>query len=117
MAVKECTVVIHDLNQTAHSLDVTAETLYEAIALASPRCAVTNGSATSEEDCTTVTVTVRRHPEVTHVVKIQDFENWLNTGGKTPADKVLKTRLRQMLGMDKELGGFQCGGPWPYGGN
>jgi hypothetical protein len=27
-------VVIHDLNHTAHSLDVTAETLYEAVAQA-----------------------------------------------------------------------------------
>jgi hypothetical protein len=42
-----------------------------------------------------------RHPEVTHVVKIQGFENWLNRGGKSPADTALKSRLRQMLGMSK----------------
>ena len=34
MALKACTVVIHDLNETEHQLDVTAETLYEAIAQA-----------------------------------------------------------------------------------
>jgi hypothetical protein len=50
---------------------------------------------------TTVTVKVR-HPEVTHVVKIQNFENWLNRGCKSPADTALKTRLRQMLGMGKQ---------------
>jgi hypothetical protein len=34
VVLKACTVVIHDLNDTAHSLDVTAESLYEAIAQA-----------------------------------------------------------------------------------
>jgi hypothetical protein len=32
--LKACTVVIHDLNETAHTLDVTAATLYEAVAQA-----------------------------------------------------------------------------------
>ena len=32
MSLKSCTVVVHDLNQTAHAIDVTAESLYEAIA-------------------------------------------------------------------------------------
>jgi len=32
--LKTCTVVIHDLNETAHTLDVTAATLYEAVAQA-----------------------------------------------------------------------------------
>jgi hypothetical protein len=40
-----------------------------------------------------------RNPEVTHIVKIQDFENWLNRGCKSPAETVLKARLRQILGM------------------
>jgi hypothetical protein len=34
VALKACTVVIHDLNKTEHALDVTAETLYEAVAQA-----------------------------------------------------------------------------------
>jgi hypothetical protein len=50
---------------------------------------------------TTVTVKVRQ-PEVTHVVKIQDFERWLNNNGKTPAEIVLKTRLRQILGAQED---------------
>jgi hypothetical protein len=48
---------------------------------------------------TTVTVKVRQ-PEVTHIVKMQDFENWLKRRGKTPAEIVLKSRLRQLLGMN-----------------
>jgi hypothetical protein len=34
VSLKACTVVVHDLNDTAHSLDVSAETLYEAVAQA-----------------------------------------------------------------------------------
>jgi hypothetical protein len=47
-------------NETDHALDGTAETLYEAV-VSPPTIKV-------------------RHPEVTHVVKIQDFENWLERG-------------------------------------
>jgi hypothetical protein len=100
VALKACTVVIHDLNENAHTLDVTAATLYEAVAQA---LATARGHDWVEEigrGLTTVTVKVR-NPEVTHIVKIQDFENWLNRGCKIPAESVLKARLRQMLGMDK----------------
>ncbi|MGA8621955.1 MAG: hypothetical protein WB660_25950 [Candidatus Sulfotelmatobacter sp.] len=34
MTLKRCTVIIHDLNQTEHALDVTTEMLYEAVAQA-----------------------------------------------------------------------------------
>ena len=34
MTLRASTVTIHDLEQTAHSLDVTAETRYEAVAQA-----------------------------------------------------------------------------------
>ena len=100
MPLKACTVVIHDLNETAHTLDVTVATLYEAVAQA---LAAARGRDWVEEigrGLTTVTVKVR-NPEVTHKVKIQDFENWLNRGCRSPKETVLKARLRQMLEMDK----------------
>jgi len=98
VALKACTVVVHDLNEAAHVIDVTAESLYEAIAqaLAALRGHDWVGDIGKGPDHR------YRHPEVTHVVKIQDFENWLNRGCKSPADTALKTRLRHMLGMDKQ---------------
>jgi hypothetical protein len=36
-------------------------------------------------------------PEVEHRVLIQDFERWLESGGKTPAEIALKSRLRTLL--------------------
>jgi hypothetical protein len=101
VAPKACTVVVHDLNDTAHSLDVTAETLYEAVAQALATVRGHDWVGDIGRGLTTVTVKVR-NPEVTHNVKIQDFENWLNRGCKSPAETVLKARLRQMLAVDKQ---------------
>lgn len=98
MALKACTVVVHDLNENTHAVEVTAESLYEAVAQALASLHGRDWVGDIGRGLTTVTVKVR-HPEVTHVVRIQDFENWLNRGCKSPADMVLKTRLRQMLGM------------------
>ena len=101
MPLRTCTVVNHDLNQTAHSLEVTAETLYEAVAQALAVLSDHDWVDEIGKGLTTVTVTIR-NPEVTHTVKIQDFESWLNRACKSPAETVLKTRLRQMLGVHKQ---------------
>src|SRR5215813_2378079 len=98
MPLRACRVTIHDLNDVAHSLDVTAATLYEAVAEALATLRGREWVGEIGKGLTTVTVKVRQ-PEVTHVVKIQDFENWLRRQGKTPAEIVLKSRLRQLLGM------------------
>ena len=37
-----------------------------------------------------------RQPDVTHPVRIKDFETWMNRQDRTPAEIVLKSRLRQM---------------------
>jgi hypothetical protein len=100
VVLRACTVVVHDLNDNAHAIDVTAASLYEAVAQALAALRGHEWVGDIGRGLTTVTVKVR-HPEITHVVKIQDFENWLNRGGKSPADTVLKTRLRQMLGINK----------------
>jgi hypothetical protein len=101
VALKACTVIVHDLNDTAHQLDVSAETLYEAVAQALATVRGHEWAGDIGKGLTAVTVKVR-NPEVTHIVKIQDFENWLNRGCKSPADTVLKARLRRMLGTSKE---------------
>ncbi len=101
MPLKACTVIVHDLNETAHAVDVTAGTLYEAVAQALATLHGHDWVGDIGKGLTTATVKIR-HPEVTHVVKIQDFENWLNRGCKSPAETALKTRLRQMLGTDTQ---------------
>lgn len=92
MTLRAFTVIVHDLNDVGHSLDVTAATLYEAVAQALAELRGHEWVGEIGRGLTTVTVKVRQ-PEVTHVVKIQDFENGLRRRGKTPAEIVLKSRL------------------------
>jgi hypothetical protein len=88
------------MNDTSHSVDVTAATLYEAVAQA--LAALQTHEWVGQIACGLNTATVKiKHPEITHVVKIQDFEKWLNRQGRTPAEIVLKERLRQILGARK----------------
>jgi hypothetical protein len=101
MLLRACKVTIHDLNAVAHSLDVTAATLYEAVAEALSTLRGHEWVGEIGKGLTEVTVKVRQ-PEVTHTVRIKDFENWLNRQGRTPAEIVLKSRLRQMLGMKQD---------------
>jgi hypothetical protein len=98
VTLKACTVVVHDLNDTAHSLDVTAETLYEAVAQARAAARGHEWVGDIGGGLTTVTVKVP-NPEIPHIVKIQDLENWLNRGRKNPKEMAMKARLNQMLGM------------------
>ena len=91
------------MNQTAHSLEVTAETLFEAIAEAIVALHGNDWVGEIGRGLTTVSVTVR-HPEVTHVVKIMDFEKWLNGPSKSPAEIMLKVRLREILGSSDQRG-------------
>jgi hypothetical protein len=36
-------------------------------------------------------------PQIEHRVKISDFEAWLSCAGKSPAEMVLKSRLRDII--------------------
>jgi hypothetical protein len=44
----------------------------------------------------TITIAVKE-PEVEHRVRIKDFENWLASNGKSPAEQALKSDLRELL--------------------
>jgi hypothetical protein len=70
-------VVVKDAAHIAHTVEVTAETLYEAGARRSPRSAAKRWADQIAAGSATVTVRVRQ-PEVTHVEKLWGFENWLN---------------------------------------
>ncbi len=98
MPLRACTVTLHDVNDVPHSLDVTAGTLYEVVAAALSTLRGHEWVGEIGKGLTEVTVRVRQ-PEVTHRVWIKDFENWLKRQGRTPAEIVLKCRLRRMLGL------------------
>jgi len=49
---------------------------------------------------TPITVKVK-HPEIEHMVRVQDFERWLEASPRSPAEMILKSRLRELLAKGK----------------
>ena len=97
MALRTCRVTCRDLNGVEHSVEVTADSLYEAVAHGLRAFREADWAGDIGHGQTTVTVAVKQ-PEVEHKVRIRDFEAWLESTGRNPAEMSLKTRLRELLG-------------------
>ena len=94
--LRTCKVSVTDMRDVEHTIDVTAETLYEAIA---------GALAALQQDCwvgdipqglNTVSVLVQ-HPPIKHEVKMKDFLSWLGRQGGSPAQVMLRERVRKLL--------------------
>ena len=96
MAVRTCRVSCRDLRGIEHTVEVTADSLYEAVAQALRVFREDTWVDEIGRRLTAVKVVVTQ-PEVEHRVVIRDFERWLDSGGKTPAEITLKSRLRTLL--------------------
>ena len=97
MVLRTCTVAVKDVQDVEHSVEVTAETLYEAIAIALAALQQDNWVGEIGQGFATVTVVVQQ-PPVRHEVKIKDFVSWLGRQGRSPAEVVLKQKLDRILG-------------------
>ena len=83
-----------DADGVEHSVEVSAGSLYEAIARA---LQVFRQHDWVGDVARNWTLTVRaRQPEVEHKVRVGDFENWLAAQGKSPAEESLKNQLRSL---------------------
>jgi len=91
-----CTVSYCDLKGVEHVIEVTADSLYEAVAQGLRVFRENDWIDEMGRGQTTISVAVS-HPEVQHKVRIQDFERWLESQGRTPAEMSLKARLRELL--------------------
>ena len=97
MVLRTCTVAVKDIREVEHSIEVTAETLYEAIATALGAFQQDNWVGEIGQAFTIVTVVVQQ-PPVKHEVKMKDFVSWLGRQGRSPAEVVLKQKLERILG-------------------
>ena len=85
VALRTCTVAVKDVRDVEHSVEVIAETLYEAIATALAALQQDNWVGEIGQGFATVTVLVQQ-PPVKHEVKIKDFVSWLGRQGRSPAE-------------------------------
>jgi hypothetical protein len=89
---------VKDIRDVEHSIEVTAETLYEAIAMALAALQQDNWVGEIGQGFTTVSVVVHQ-PPVKHEVKMKDFVSWLGRHqGRSPAEVMLKQKLEKILG-------------------
>lgn len=80
-----------------HAVEVTADSLFEAVALGLAefrRCGFTDASL---GPATALTVAVKT-PATSHQVLVGKLHDWLNGGAKSPREMVLKNRLKELVG-------------------
>jgi hypothetical protein len=84
------------MRDVEHTVDVTAETLYEAVAAALATLQQDSWVGEIAQGLNTVSVLVQQ-PPVKHEVKINDFVSWLGRKGGSPAEVTLRERVTRML--------------------
>ena len=93
--LRSCTVACRDLAGHDHTVEVTAESLYEAVGKALLILRQDQWVEEIGEGLTEVRVRVSQ-PAVEHKVLIKDFRTWLARQGRTPAEQALKKKLAEM---------------------
>ena len=85
-----------DLKGVEHAIEVTADSLYEAVAQGLRAFRENDWVEDIGRGQTTITVVVKQ-PAVEHKVRVREFEQWLESQGRTPAEMSLKSRLRDLV--------------------
>ena len=87
-----CVVSYLDISGIRHSVEVEAESLYEAAAMAV--------RAFRQHNCEPRGIQkleVEIRSSVTHTLTVNRFEEWLSGSCKSPRDAILKERLRELV--------------------
>jgi len=100
MPVRSCRVTISDMNGVAHTVDVTAATLYEAVALGLAAIRTDDWVVGIPEGLNAVKVRVTDVP-VEHQVKLQDFLKWVERKGGSPRETTDRLRIREIIGLPR----------------
>jgi len=98
MPVRSCRVTIQDMEGVSHTVDVTAMTLYEAVAQGLAAVRANDWVAGIAEGLNAIRVSVS-DVRIEHEVKIGDFTKWLEKTGGSPREISERQRIRSILGM------------------
>ncbi len=100
MPVRSCKVTIEDMNGVRHTVDVTAGSLYEAVALGLAAIRSDDWATGIAQGLNPVKVRVMNVP-VEHEVRLMDFTKWLDRDGGSPRERSDRDRIRSILDMEK----------------
>jgi hypothetical protein len=93
---RSCRVSFTDSEGLEHAVEVAAASVYEAAVLALAEFRRCGFADTIFGPATRLTIRVKQ-PETEHTVSVGKLQSWLDGGGKSPNEQVLKNRLREML--------------------
>jgi hypothetical protein len=96
MPVRSCRVTVRDMDGVDHTVQVTAATLYEAVALGLASLRGEEWVGAIPEGLNAVRVSVTNIP-IEHSVRIQDFNAWLRRESGTPRERTDRARVREIL--------------------
>lgn len=99
MPTRTCRVTIQDLDRVSHTVEVTASSLYEAVAQGLAAIRGNEWVSGFAEGNGVVKVSVA-DVRVEHEVKLGDFTKWLETKGRSPRDVMQRQKIREILGME-----------------
>ena len=101
MAIRSCRVANTDMEGIAHAVEVSAGTLYEAVALGLAAIRGNDWVMGIAEGVNVVRVRVTAIP-IEHEVILGDFTKWLERKGGSPKEVYDRNRIRQILQMPNE---------------
>jgi|SRR5215469_4003008 len=101
MEVRSCRVTICDMDGVKHTVEVTAATLFEAVALGLKQLQGNDWVAGIERATDAVTVSVKSVP-MEHQVRISEFTKWLERSPTNPAEVIRKQKVREILGLPRK---------------
>ena len=96
MGVRACRVTVHDLDGIEHTAEVTASSLYEAVAIGLR--VIRDSEWAGQLPQSLGKITVSSAPvHVEHTVKFDAFNRWIRQQGRGPADMMQRRRIRELL--------------------
>src|SRR5438552_13913207 len=110
MAIRSCRVTIRDMEGVTHTVEVTAATLYEAVAQGLAAIRGNEWVAGVAQGLNVVKVSVA-DVRVEHEVRLMEFTKWLERDGGSPRETSDRNRIRAILGMSTPRSSQPPGGP------
>lgn len=96
MPLKTCIVTFTDLEGSRHSVEVVADSLFEAAALALKAMTLAEFIEPNPGTASRFEIQVRP-PSVTHSVTVGQVRRWIESGSSDPRVAIKKARLAELL--------------------
>src|SRR6266481_838390 len=96
MSISRCIVRLKDCHNTEHSVEVYAESLYEAVLLGLNRLKDVGWKSNTDETIKCVEVEIHQEP-TRHIVDVPKLLKWVQEDAGYPAQQTRKDKLRKLL--------------------